>query len=437
MHERTQRAVARLLFVFCCAVPTGLLLLSVIVTWTPWYQAHRRSLLEHTLQQETGLAIQIERCRELAPGKFKLESVRLEDPESGRPVAVIESIDWLTEDSGTRIVLHQPELRSAALGDAWTLIHDRLIRRPEQTLKPLLIVADDLTIRSSGGSITHDVEVSVTPKETGVLLLARAKDNLEEDSFLQCTLFRDRSGATPTTQVSLSTGNTPLPCSAVDDYFPVLRRLGPDAHFRGTMEFRELPDRAWSYNFDGTTISGISLSRLSDNLPYRVSGTASIHLARCEVVPGQSVNLSSVINIPDGGWIESRLLVQLIQRVGLVVNRDADHSIDGKVQYSKGAFSLTITNERMTLRGLCRRGEDYPSEPAHEDIALCQFGLPLAQTSGDFPSDAITTIFSPPRTELAYWNGVLLPSPKPMRIATAPAATATNGEQAAADSQQR
>ncbi|MEL6107182.1 MAG: hypothetical protein AAFU85_14165 [Planctomycetota bacterium] len=435
MHERTQRAVARLLFVFCCAVPTGLVAASVVITWTPWYRSYRLAQLEHTLQQETGLAIAVERCRELAPDKFKLENVELRDPESGQLVATIGTIDWLNEDTSTRVVLHSPILRSAALGDAWQLIHDRLIRRPQHTLKPLVVVADRLTIRSSGTSITHDVEVYVEAEEQGVQMHVRASDELDEDSMLQCTLFRNREGRRPMTEVSLSTGTTPLPCSVLEDYFPVLRRLGPDARFRGTMEFRQLPDQGWSYNFDGTTVTGISLSRVSESLPYHVSGTAAVYMPRCSIIPGQKVNVSAEVSVPEGGWTDWDLLQDFSKQkeMGLGLNSRVGVSADRKVQYSKASFSVTITNERMALQGLCTQGEDYTYEGPIHNIALCHFSQPLAQTSKwDFSSDLVTALFSPPRGELGYWNAVLLPSPKPVRVATAPDETESPESPAAA-----
>ncbi len=53
MHERTQRAVARLLFAFACALPTAITLMLVMVTYTPWYQTWLRERVIQELSDRT------------------------------------------------------------------------------------------------------------------------------------------------------------------------------------------------------------------------------------------------------------------------------------------------------------------------------------------------------------------------------------------------
>ena len=55
MHERTQRAMARLMFVFCCAIPTLVTISVIVFTWTPWYHHRCLSQIEAKLSDETGL----------------------------------------------------------------------------------------------------------------------------------------------------------------------------------------------------------------------------------------------------------------------------------------------------------------------------------------------------------------------------------------------
>ena len=65
MHERIQRTTARLLFVFCCAVPTCFTCLCILVTWTPWYHYRALAKLELELSHTTGLVIEVDDFEQL------------------------------------------------------------------------------------------------------------------------------------------------------------------------------------------------------------------------------------------------------------------------------------------------------------------------------------------------------------------------------------
>ena len=60
MHERTRRAVARLLFVLVCALPTLAVFFFVLITFTPWFADYRRACLERELSLRIGLAVEID-----------------------------------------------------------------------------------------------------------------------------------------------------------------------------------------------------------------------------------------------------------------------------------------------------------------------------------------------------------------------------------------
>lgn len=415
MHERTQRAVARLLFVFCCAVPTSFILLSILVTWTPWYQSRRLAEVTYRLCRETGLVFQIDRCDLVAPGKYILENVQIRDPETGSPVATIRVIEYLEDNNGVGLLLHQPEIQSAGLGRAWSLVHDRLISRPEHTLVPMQIAALGLTIHSRTGDLTlNDVRVSMTPESSGVRLTASSKNvNRLRDTQLRVDLFRDRSLPTPLTEVTLSTDNTALPCSALAEYLPLAEKLGPDAFFNGTVRCTERPE-GWAYELIAPVITDIDVGRLTNDLPHRAFGKAELRLQRGLIIPGEKINLIGTLHVRDA-WLENTLLAALENQLGLRVDASATR-VDG-LHCTLAAVHFDVTDQSLKLTGNC----DQFHPGIGPGVAMYSDGRGVALTSGQpLRAQGITATFDPPGRSVAAWNQVFMPVSPGVTIATRP-----------------
>ena len=206
------------------------------------------------------------------------------------------------------------------------------------------------------------------------------------------------------------TGQTALPCSALADYFPWVERLGPNATYAGNLRFAE-HESGWTCQLDGLALDQIDLSRLTDSLPHRVTGIASVHFNRATIDPGRNINVAARVFAQEG-WIGRSLLASLAQRVGLMVDPGAMEN-EGSVGYSQASFHASITNERMTLTGICQPYQDFQSQTHMTNVALCAWGRPIAVTSGaDFASDELTGALNPARRELRWWNLILLPSPQ-------------------------
>ncbi len=420
MHERTQRAVARLLFVFCCAVPTSAVLLAIMVSWTPWYQARRLAGFEHRLALETGLVFQIDRCRQVAPGKYVLENVRIRDPETHAAVATIRLIDFFRDENQLGVFLHQPRLESSGLGRAWSLLHDRLISRPEHTVVPIRVAATDLTVHSPTGSLSlADTGVQVTPEEHGVRLTAQAGSSSgPTDPRVHVDLFRDRSGDVPLTELVFSSEGTALPCTAVAEYFPLAKSLGPEAHFSGAVKCRQTPD-GWTYELDGCALTGVNLSLLSSQLPHRVVGEGELSLTRCLVRPGESVSMIGTLKATRV-WLERSLLRSMHDRLGWVFDdQELAAEVDG-IECKLAAVHFEITDQTMQLTGVC----DPFGSGIVNHVALYSRGRPIAWTKPvRVASDQITAMLNPRSRSVATWNQLFLPS-SPAAQADAPPAAA-------------
>ncbi len=84
---------------------------------------------------------------------------------------------------------------------------------------------------------------------------------------------RDRSGEEPVTDWTLHANGSPLPCSALAEYLPLMASLGSEAEFSGTMSW-QLGENHWWIDLGGSIFKHVSLDRLFEQHAHRLSGTA-------------------------------------------------------------------------------------------------------------------------------------------------------------------
>jgi hypothetical protein len=384
----------------------------ILITWTPWYQSRLLARLSYELGRETGLVFDIDQYRQVAPGKLLLQGVAISDPETGDLVATIRMVEYLRENDRVGILLHQPELQSAGLGRAWAVVHDRLISRPEHTIRPIKIAAADLNIHSQSGSLAlGDLSATVTPEANGVRLVAEAGSGGGFGGFgrgellLRCSLFRDRSGDVPRTDLVFSTEGTALPCSVLAEYLPVAKKLGPDAQFVGNVTCQQTAN-GWSFDFGSPTLMGVELSRCTEDLPHWIRGTADLHLRRCRIEPGRMVDIIGSFQARDVR-VGTSLLRALREHTGWLFDETFLDGSNESVECSLAAVDFEITDQTMKLTGICN-SMHAAIEPG---VALFGSGRAIAKTNPQrFNADRFVAALDPSSRTLAAWNQVFLPS---------------------------
>ncbi|NNE00854.1 MAG: hypothetical protein HKN47_26360 [Pirellulaceae bacterium] len=379
MHERTERAIARLLFVFCCAVPTGFVVLMILVSWTPWVHHRQLRALESQLSRDTGLVVQIEDFDRVSPTKWSLQNLVLIEPETLLEVARVRKVTWLQEDDRIGISLHQTEIQSPQIEHAWQLVHDRYLCRPELTQVPMQLSAIDVTIHSDTGSLPlPSVDAWIKPRPNSVQATIHCVQAGRSQSPIKVSVIRDRGSEIPRTQWTLETGPTALPCSALAGYFPLLERLGPDAEFLGTLQWELQRDGAWSIDLGGSRFTQIELSRLFEDLPHRFTGTADLALERCWVVPNEAVNISGSLRAHNG-WMGRSLLRSLQEELDFAVDVDSIQARAGDIPYDLVSLHFDMTDWQLRLHGTCSGQRGY--ELLQPGIVICGHDRPLARSS--------------------------------------------------------
>ena len=376
MHERTQRAIARLLFVACCAVPTAITILCVLTTWTPWYHQRVLRQLETKVSQFTGMIVRIEDFHRVAPETIQLSRVRVVNPETLREVAEISELEWAAKKGRVTIDLHWPKLQAGQLESAWQLVHDRFLCDPNRTLVPVHFTAKDLTIQSELGAMTWQ-EIDAWLKPDGKTVTANVQCLLAGNaaSPIQVKVNRDRRVDPPVTRWLLDSGSTPLPCTVLAEYLPVLESLGPDAHFSGTIRWQSNA-RGWMVDLGGSRFDQVAMDRLFENQHHRLTGMATISFTHCHINPGESrSDVVGSIRVVDG-------------HIGRSLLRSAGRSFgfetglpDGvnDVPFDRLCVGFNINNDQLLLQGICQTEPGY--EGLGPSVVMSMDGQPLVRST--------------------------------------------------------
>ncbi|MDA8744187.1 hypothetical protein N9N28_06095 [Rubripirellula amarantea] len=427
MHERTQRSLARLVFVACCALPTLLTLACIAATWTPWYDRRCRTAIEARLSNETGLQVAIEDFTILSPYATQLDRVRLSEPETGAEVATVASVHWSEENGQTVIVLQQPELQASTLRWSWRLIHDRFLCRPERQKTVTRFAANDLTIHSKQEPITlRDVQAWIEPQsdvnssgdaiESIQATIACVTASDPSATPIRVSIRRELAGKIPETLWSLQTGDTALPCSFLAEYFSSQwSNLGNNATFTGTLAVR-LQEGHWAVDANGR-LGQLALDRIFERQTHRLSGTATLHLDRCRIEPARElVDISGAVEAADG-VIGRSLLYAAKNHLDFAI---AMPEGDEDILYDRLAMQFNLHGPDLRIHGMCRQELGFERMPV--DVAMRIKDMPLALSSPDkLPAVRLMALLAPSHSELvplADQNRHLLPLIIPPRHAS-------------------
>ena len=422
MHERIQRTTARLLFVFCCAVPTCFTCLSILMTWTPWYHYRALAKLELELSHTTGLVIEVDDFERTTPSNFRLLGVTIREPETTRKIAHIREIQHVQEDDRVTLLLQQPEVQAAELKGIWHLLHQRFLCRPDLTSTPVQASANDLTLHSRTGALTFkDMDALIVPNDDEVkATLDCLPANSVYNTPINITVRRDRSGKHPVTRWSLDTRGTALPCSAIADFLPEMEKLGVNAEYTGTMTWQFDPNHWW-IDLGGSRFNDISLDRIFEQNSHRLSGTATIAFDRCRIDPHSKRSDISGSIVAKQGQMGRSLLLAATQNCGFDI-RLQDRQIDqhGDIPYDLLGLGFNVNNAQIKLTGICRGQVGYEGFPSN--VVMCLDGFPVVlSTPQILDSLNALRVVAPnysvavPMSDQTDWlMNVLIPPSRPM-----------------------
>ena len=432
MHERTERAIARMTFAFCCALPTALTLSLIVITWTSWWQNRMVAKIENRLSTELGLVVEIEAVDRSDPAITQLDQVTFYEPETHQEVARIRQILWRDDGDTQSLVLMQPELQSTRLASAWKTLHDRLLLSRDRFDGQVRVSASDLTLNSATSPITfHDVnawvgQVEQTQSIEAVVQCYPADSPPHDPSHLiEIAVRRDREADQPVTTWRMSTGSTALPCATFAQYAPWIEPLGHDAMFRGNLSWTLHP-QGWTVDLGGSQISNIVLGQWLERLPHRITGKGTIQLERCWIVSRNHrphvVDIAGSLRAKDG-VVGPTFLRAAVDSLEFTDVPDVEHVI----AYDCLALGFNINGPLMQLTGACRTEPGYEGLPS--GVVLWAGGQIFASAHGEtIPAIRLHRALAPAHSELVpiagqtiYLGDFLMPPSRPLSTSTLPA----------------
>ncbi len=239
VHEATQRAWCRLLFVLAGALPVLLTFIACCAERVPAYKRARVERYAQLLSQVTGLSVQVERVELLTPTRRLLYGVKLNHPETGASLGQINGL-WVSETAnGCVLQVVQPELTAEQLADCYRLLHEQVLCRPSTVPHAMLLCMNGLVVQSqtepplSLGKI--QIELKRQPLATEATIKFRLPNNDAAQEAVM-TFDRHHDQSEPVSHWTLNTGGQTLPGAWVNRFVSNYSIPGAQAAFTGSLE---------------------------------------------------------------------------------------------------------------------------------------------------------------------------------------------------------
>lgn len=384
MDQRMRRNVCRMSFVALAALPTF-----AVVVWAGaarWPGGVARS--ERRLADELGLSVSLENATDPRPGVKRFEGLRLAEPETGREVLRLRSLDVVRRSDATSLVASQGELFAEQLPLLWQLITERLRTEHVADRPGLRLAISGLTIHGALqgqtlASLVGEIERTAAGAR-GSLRFQLAAESVGEP--IRITIERRASSERVSTRWELHTANRPLPLAPLAELVPALAHLGPRAKFQGALWVEQTGDE-WQGELTGSATDVDLDALVTEQFPHKLSGMAQVRIEKAQLRGGRLV--AAVMSIKAGpGVIEDSLIRAGVEHAG--IRRPAPQDTSGRfAAYDQLALAIQLEPGRMTLRGECdgagpgavlvSRGAvllKEPEKPAANALGLVRMMLP-------------------------------------------------------------
>jgi len=364
MHQRTERLLCRLAFLILCALPTAVTMGILVAMGTPWYQQAQRAELEGILRQRFGVQFTIGNLRHPEPRVWQLEDVGLHDPETGEEAARVRTVYWAQEQDRIHLHFSQPEIQARKLGMLWKVFHDRVLCQPDLVPGSVVVKGKDLLLRGEGLGLTLTpvalwIDSGAEKGEANLQFSLAGENTQEVPATVRVT--RSRLGAGPRTEWSLETGTSPLPCSILASYLPILRRLGSDALFTGVLRW-ELEREDYTVRMVHAKFDRVSLLEFSEPLDVYLSGLGTIELTSLTRHSGGPIVEAVGKLTVHQGRVDSLLLKRLAEQLGADVDRGLIES-QSRIDCQLIALGFAIHGPEVRIHGLGYQHRGFENMP--------------------------------------------------------------------------
>ena len=256
------------------------------------------------------------------------------------------------------VLASQPEIEGQQVWRLWESLHERVLRACRTAESDAQFYAGEVTIRQADGqraTTLTDVRGQLSTTDAGPQATLEFRDvALQMSEPAQLKITRNRQVQPPATRWELNTRSTALPCSLLADYLEVLRNLGEEATFQGTIEAMPTAE-GWEGEIAG---------RFRDVDLDRVTGEseAKTPAGRCRRDRVPPRNLSRRAGLMDaagdvacnGGVVSRSLLYQANESLGLVADsRVLTPQANTLMVFRELKLGFTLDKGGIQLAGQC------------------------------------------------------------------------------------
>jgi hypothetical protein len=390
MHEATRTFCCRAGFVLGCLLPTLLVGGWIVVRRSPVYAQAQQAQWQSQLGRTLGLSAQVELIEEPRPGRYVLYGVTLCDPDAPKhspPLAKAKRLELGRGPGGLVIVASEGEIASEHLPRLWAILHERLVRGPEIARMPVLLSLSSLTLSAPADRAEQSLKLSdlrgqLISNATAAKAVVEFRPAGEFGEPARLSVERDRTKHPVATKWSLSTGATPLPCSALAPCIPSLSNLGPNCTFHGYVVM-EVRDHQW-HAATGGTFANLDLTTLvSQRLGHSLSGTANVAINQALWRDGKLATASGQLRASNG-VISRRLWEDAAKELSLQITEPLARFTDSHVRYHELAVGFELKERVLRLAGQC-------ANQPQDTILADEYG-PLVMGSSARPIEPIALV---------------------------------------------
>lgn len=435
MHDRTRRLLCRLGFLLFCVAPTLGMAAWIGVVRSPAYIAACRAECERQLSEALGLDVSVQEVHRLLQGVTLLDGVVLTEPETGAPIARIRHLEFGFQDGRLMVLASQPEIDGQQVWRLWEALHERVLRARRASAVDAQLFAGEITIRQADGATATtltDVRGQLTTADAGpqaTIEFREAALQMSEPARLRIT--RNRQVTPPATRWALNTRSTALPCSLLADYLEVLRTLGEQAAFQGTIEAMPTAE-GWEGEIAGR-FCDVDLDRVTERLKLRhkLSGAAEVVFRRASFRAGRLIDAAGDLSC-NGGVVSRSLLYQANQSLGLAADsRLLTPQANTLVVFRELKLGFTLDKEGVQIAGQCQsagsgvvmtdEGGPLLTNQSREAVQVTALVRTLAPDSGEqvpanYEAYQLLHVLPIPRESVANRSEIARPIYSPLRL---------------------
>jgi hypothetical protein len=284
IHETTSRGLCQLGFLAFAVLPLLICLTFCSLQFIPAYQRLRAGWWEQWLAAKLGVDVSVVAFEAQAPEKFALHGVRLSNPETGASIGRVALVEVQRVGGQWGLRLNHPVLEERQVPQAWDIVHDWFLCRPQQYTQAARISMHELKIHSpDGDQELKDISIKLIPSSKALLVAMgfqwsdgrpQTSTSLSATNEPQSQLIikRYHDVELPKTELQLRTGATPLPCMLAKGLIPHIERMGSEARFDGVLNL-ETRGEHWSGRITNGCFSSVDLGQLTWNSGTSITGT--------------------------------------------------------------------------------------------------------------------------------------------------------------------